>query len=107
MAGESSFPGVYIEESPGGVRTIGGVSTCAAAAIGFTLKGPLNAAVRVASLADFERSFADIPPDGAVVQALQRYFDRGGSEAWVVRAASGSPHASLALLLYQPIDESP
>lgn len=67
----------------------------------------MNEAVRVASLADFERSFADIPLDGAVPQALQQYFHRGGSEVWVVHAASGSSHASLALLLYQPIDESP
>jgi uncharacterized protein len=107
VAAESTFPGVYIEERPGGVRPIGGVSTCATASIGFTLKGPVDQAVRVASLADFERSFADIPLTGAVPQALRQYFQHGGTEAWVVRAASGSPSASLALLLYQPIDGSP
>jgi uncharacterized protein len=104
---EPTYPGVYIEERPGGVRTVGGVSTCATASIGFTLKGPINEAVRVASLADFERSFADVPLNGAIPQALRQYFDRGGTEAWVVRTASGSPSASLALLLYQPVDPSP
>jgi uncharacterized protein len=107
VSAERTHPGVYIEESPGGVRTVGGVSTCATASIGFTLEGRVNEAVHVASLADFERSFADIPLDGAVPQALRQYFLRGGTTAWVVRAASGSPQASLALLLYQPIDESP
>jgi hypothetical protein len=57
-----AYPGVYIEESPGGGRTIGGVSTCAAASIGFTLKGPIDEAVHVSSFADFERHFADVPP---------------------------------------------
>jgi hypothetical protein len=97
---------VYIEERPGGVRTVGGVSTCATAAVGFTLKGPLNHAVHVASFADFMRHFGDVPANGAIPQALEQYFKRGGTQAWVVRTASGSPSASIALLLYQPIDES-
>lgn len=85
---------------------MGGVSTCATAAVGFTLKGPLNHAVHVASFADFERHFGDVPLNNPIPQALQQYFLRGGREAWVVRTASGSPSASLALLLYQPIDRS-
>jgi hypothetical protein len=85
---------------------VGGVSTCATAAVGFTLKGPLNHAVQVASFADFERHFGDVPADSGIPQALTQYFHRGGKQAWVVRTASGSPSASLALLLYQPIGES-
>jgi hypothetical protein len=68
---------VYIEESPGGGRTIGGVSTCAAASIGFTLKGPIDEAVHVSSFADFERHFADVPPKSAIAQALEHYFLHG------------------------------
>ena len=78
-----------------------GVSTCATAVVGFKLTGPLNHAVHVASLADFTRHFGDVPTDSAIPQALERYFHRGGTEAWVVRTASGSPSESLALLLYQ------
>jgi hypothetical protein len=84
-----------------------GVATsCATVAVGFELKGPLNHAVRVASLADFRRHFGDVPANSAIPQALERYFHRGGTEAWVVRTASGSPSESLALLLYQGIGES-
>jgi phage tail sheath protein FI len=104
---EPTYPGVYIEESPGGVRTAGGVTTCATASAGFTLKGPLNYAVHVTSFADFERHFGDVSADSAIPQALQQFFHQGGTEAWVVRTATGSPSASLALLLYQPIDQFP
>jgi Bacteriophage tail sheath protein len=82
------------------------VSTCATAAVGFTLKGPLNQAVHVASFTDFMRHFGDVPTNSAIPQALQQYFHRGGRDAWVIRTASGSPAASLALLLYQPINDS-
>jgi uncharacterized protein len=104
---EPTYPGVYIEESPGGVRAIGGVSICATAAVGFTLKGPLNEAVHITSFADFMRNFGDVPENSAIPQALEQFFKRGGTEAWVVRTATGTPSASLALLLYQPIDQSP
>lgn len=103
MSANRSYPGVYIEESPSGARTVGGVSTCASAAVGFTLKGPLELAVHVASLADFERHFGDVSLDEPIPQALKQYFLRGGKEAWVVRTGSGSASESLALLLYQPI----
>jgi uncharacterized protein len=83
-----------------------GVGTCATVAVGVKLKGPLDHAVRVTSLADFMRHFGDVPTDSAVPQALERYFHRGGTEAWVVRTASGSPSESLALLLYQGRGES-
>lgn len=105
-APEPTYPGVYIEESPGGVRTIGGVSTCTTVSAGFTLNGPLDQAVHVASFADFERHFGDVPLDSAIRQALEHFFERGGTQAWVVRTASRSPSASLALLLSQPLDES-
>jgi phage tail sheath protein FI len=37
-----SYPGVYIQEIPSGVRTITGVSTSIAAFFGRTQKGPIN-----------------------------------------------------------------
>jgi phage tail sheath protein FI len=99
---EPTYPGVYIEETRSGVRNVPGVSTCGTASVGFTLKGPVNVAVHVASLADFERHFGDVPLDEAIPQALEQYFHRGGKEAWVVRTGSGSPSESLVLLLHEP-----
>jgi Bacteriophage tail sheath protein len=105
-SGEPTYPGVYVEETRYAARPIPGVSTCGTTSAGFRLEGPLDQAVRVSSFADFERHFGDVPLDTAIAQALEQFFKRGGTHAWVVRAATGSPSASLALLLAQPIKES-
>ena len=44
-----TFPGVYIEEVPSGVRTITGVATSIAAFVGFTARGPVDRAVRIST----------------------------------------------------------
>ena len=50
-----TYPGVYIEEVPSGVRTIVGVSTSVAAFIDYFARGPMNRAIQIFSFADFER----------------------------------------------------
>ena len=50
-----SYPGVYIEEVPSGVRTIAGVATSITAFVGRALRGPVNRPVRVQSFAEFQR----------------------------------------------------
>ena len=37
-----TFPGVYIEEVPSGVRTITGVATSITAFVGYATRGPVN-----------------------------------------------------------------
>ena len=44
-----TYPGVYIEEVPSGVRTIVGVGTSVAAFVGFTQRGPTNEGVQLFS----------------------------------------------------------
>ena len=41
-----TYPGVYIEEIPSGVRTITGVATSITAFIGYTAQGPVDKAVQ-------------------------------------------------------------
>jgi phage tail sheath protein FI len=55
-----TYPGVYIEEIPRGVRTIVGVATSIAAFVDFFPRGPLNKAVQIFSFADFEREFGGL-----------------------------------------------
>ena len=57
-----TYPGVYIEEVPSGVRTITGVSTSIAAFFGRTEKGSINKAVRCLSYSDFLRNFGGAHP---------------------------------------------
>lgn len=83
-----SYPGLYIQEIPSGVRTIAGVSTSDTAFIDFFKKGPVDDPQRITSLGDFERIFGGLDPRSEASYAIQQYFLNGGSIAWVVRVAS-------------------
>lgn len=98
MPSTLTYPGVYIEEIPSGVRTITGVSTSVAAFVGPAKRGPINKAVRLLSFADYERRFGGLGKDLELSYAVRQFFLNGGSEAWVVRVARGAVPASRVLL---------
>src|SRR5688572_7305693 len=93
-----TYPGVYIEEVPSAVRTIVGVATSIAAFIDAFPRGPLNAAVKLFSMGDFEREFGGLDPQSEAAYGVQQFFLNGGSEAWVVRVAANNPVAASAVL---------
>jgi uncharacterized protein len=93
-----TYPGVYIEEVPSGVRTITGVSTSVTAFVGFTTRGPVNRGERVLSYGDFERKFGGLDASSPVSYAVKQFFQNGGSEAVVVRVAQGAAAAAVSLL---------
>jgi len=80
-----SYPGVYIEEIPSGVRTITGVATSIAAIIGRALRGPTNKAVVINSFADFDRIFGGLWLNNALGYAVRDFYLNGGSQAIIVR----------------------
>jgi hypothetical protein len=94
-----SYPGVYIEEIPSGVRTITGVSTSIAAFLGRATKGPINQAVRLLSLADFERSFGAPHPRSQLAAAVQLFFQNGGTDCYVVRLVKEGSAATASINL--------
>ncbi len=85
-----TYPGVYIEEIPSGVRTIVGVATSIGAFVDFFAQGPMNDAVRILSFADFERQFGGLDARSEASYAIQQFFMNGGSEAYVVRTTSAT-----------------
>jgi phage tail sheath protein FI len=91
-----SYPGVYIEEVPSGVRTIVGVATSIGAFVDFFAQGPMNKAVRVLSFSDFERQFGGLDTRSEASYAIQQFFLNGGSEAYVVRTTSLTANNSAA-----------
>lgn len=93
-----TYPGVYIEEIPSGVRTITGVSTSVAAFVGSAKRGPINKAMRILSYTDYERKFGGLASNSEMSYAVRQFFMNGGSEAWVVRLANGAQAASMPLL---------
>lgn len=86
-----SYPGVYIQEVPSGVRTITSVATSITAFIDFFREGPMGRAVEVFGMTDFEREFGGLDDRSEASYALSQYFLNGGGTALVIRAASGSP----------------
>ena len=80
-----SYPGVYVEEVPSGVRTITGVATSIAAFIGRTVRGLTNTPVLTNSFADFERQFGGLGTDFPASYAARDFFLNGGSQAVIVR----------------------
>lgn len=92
-----TYPGVYIEEVASGVRTITGVATSVTAFVGFFSRGPMNQAVRILSLSDFERQFGGLRADSLASYAIDQFFLNGGSQAYVVRTAAAAATASVIL----------
>lgn len=85
MPSSLTYPGVYVEELPSGVRTITGVATSVTAFVGRARKGPIDKAVDITSYADFERSFGGLWQDSSMSFAVRDFFLNGGARAVIVR----------------------
>lgn len=91
-----TYPGVYVQELPSGVRTITGVATSIAAFIGWAPKGPTDHAQLVLSFADFSRQFGGLDYRSYLGYAVYHFFANGGQQAYVVRlAGAGNAPATL------------
>ena len=66
-------PGVYIEEVPFKSHPIEGVPTSTAAFVDIFQQGPLNKAVKIASFADFERTFGGLDACSEASYAVRQY----------------------------------
>lgn len=92
-----TFPGVYIEEVPSGVRTITGVATSITAFVGRTRRGPTGEPVVINSFADFERTFGGLWVNSTLSYAVRDFYVNGGSQAIVVRLVNGAQKAVIPL----------
>ena len=92
-----TYPGVYIEEIPSGVRTITGVPTSIAAFVGRARRGPLDEPVTINGFADFERRFGGLWAESTMSYAVRDFFVNGGGQAIVVRVGNGTDTAEIDL----------
>ena len=74
-----SYPGVYVQEVPSGVRTIVGVSTSIGMFIGRAVSGRMNTPVQCLSNEDFVRAFGGGDAGGDMMRAVKLFFTNGGS----------------------------
>ncbi len=92
-----TYPGVYIEEIPSGVRTITGVATSITAFVGLALRGPVSTPVVINSFADFERIFGGLWVESYLGFSVQDFYLNGGSQAVIVRLESSTGTATAQL----------
>jgi uncharacterized protein len=98
MPAALSYPGVYIEEIPSGVRTIVGVATSITAFLGRAANGPANDPVLINSFADFERRFGGLGANYPMSYAVRDFYLNGGTQAIIVRLFKPSDGSGFALL---------
>ncbi|MEX2565512.1 MAG: phage tail sheath C-terminal domain-containing protein [Cyclobacteriaceae bacterium] len=104
MAVQTSYPGVYVQEVPSGVRTIAGVSTSVAIFIGRAPKGTMNDPVLCLSYTDFEKEFSGDNSLSDMPQQVKLFFINGGTKCYVSRIANGATQASSTLLTESAAD---
>src|SRR5215831_4879946 len=92
-----TYPGVYIEEVPSGVRTIPGVATSITAFIGLAPRGPVNEPTTINSFGDYERQFGGLSVDSTMSYAVRDFYLNGGRQAIIVRIHNGATKAALDL----------
>ena len=90
-----TYPGVYIEEIPSGVRTITGVATSITAFIGRALRGPTDDPITINSYGDFERIFGGLWAESTLGYAVRDFYLNGGSQAIIVRLFHTNPVAAV------------
>lgn len=99
MPAQFSYPGVYVDELPSGVRTITGVPTSVTAFVGRALRGPLHRPVTLTSYADFERVFGGLWQESHLGYSVRDFFQHGGGTALVVRVHAAAPGDTALLTL--------
>ena len=92
-----TYPGVYIEEIPSGVRTITGVATSITAFIGRAVSGPVNEPTVINSFGDYERRFGGLSLLSTMSYAVRDFYLNGGSQAIIVRVIRNGGTARISL----------
>ena len=99
MVVQVTYPGVYVEEIPSGVHTVTAVSTSITAFFGRTTEGPINKAVRIQSLADFDRLFGPSHPESELSMAVRLFFLNGGTDCYIVRLVKPGTGEKASIIL--------
>ena len=94
MPAALTYPGVYIQEVPSGVRTITGVATSITAFVGRASAGPTDEPVMLTSFADFERRFGGLDVASPMSYSVRDFYLNGGSLALIVRVLHEDAHAA-------------
>lgn len=92
-----TYPGVYVQEVPSGVRTITGVSTSIALFLGHSTRGPINKPVRILNYSRFRDAFGEDSSASELPHYVRLFFLNGGTHCYVMRLAHQAKEATLTL----------
>lgn len=93
-----SYPGVYVEEVPSGVRPIAAASTSVAAFIGTAEKGPIDEAVKVYNFTEYQNQYGGFLDSSYLSHAVYQFFNNGGTQCYIIRV-SGENTATANIVL--------
>ena len=92
-----SYPGVYMEEVPSGVRPIQAASTSTAAFIGVAERGEIGTARKVFSFTEFTVLYGGFLTEDYLAHGVFQFFNNGGSQAYIIRVARDEETAEVTL----------
>lgn len=87
---QPTYPGVYVEEVPSGVRPIAAASTSVAAFIGVAERGPVSEAVKVFNFTEYQNRYGGFLPGSFLSHAVYQFFNNGGTQCYIVRVAGAN-----------------
>jgi uncharacterized protein len=90
-------PGILVEEIPDRESTLDAFPSGLAAFVGAALRGPLDEAIVVTSLAEFEGHFGACDIAHPLQREVQDFFLAGGERAAIVRVANGARPCTIRL----------
>jgi phage tail sheath protein FI len=100
-------PGIYVEEIPGGSKSIAGVETSVTAFVGQATKGPVGKAELVQGFDGYKRIYGKIASESDTMGlSVQAFFHNGGKSAYICRLAgegSGAPSVNDFTAFYDSI----
>lgn len=85
-----TYPGVYVEEVPSGVRPITAASTSIAAFIGIAERGPVGEAVKIFNFTEYQNRYGGFIPNSFLSHAVYQFFNNGGTQCYTVRVAGAN-----------------
>ena len=89
-------PGVFLQRDDRSRAGVASVRTDIAGFAGIAEAGPLEAAVRIETMRQFETSFGRYTGAGFLAYSIRAFFENGGRECLVARVASDDPETGAA-----------
>jgi phage tail sheath protein FI len=93
-----TYPGVYVEEVPSGVRPIAAASTSIAAFLGIAERGPVGEAVKIFNFTEYQSRYGGFISNSFLSHAVYQFFNNGGTQCYIVRVASADARTANIVL---------